>query len=137
MPTYKHKVGNLGGTYSVDADLDNVQLSVNKIPEISTKVTALPRIDFGDINTNIRVKEIPKIQLEADTQSKVDVSLDANTRSNVNVALTEIPDVRAHVPAHYNLGISLFGVEIVSFSLCGETQVITEKYTPKRMEICK
>ena len=139
MPTYKHKVGNLGGAYSVDADLDNVQVRIKEVPEVQYNLTHLPRIEFGDIKTNstltststvgvtaaLSVKELPKIVLEADTTS------------NVNIAIKEIPDVRAHLPAHYDLGISLFGVEIIRFSLCGESQFITEKYKPRSPEVCR
>lgn len=130
--TFKHKVGNLGGTFSssVDADLDNIH--VKELPRIefgdidtTIRVKELPRIDFGEFNTNIRVKELPKIEI------------DANTNSAVNVAITRIPDVRAHLPSHYNLGVSVFGVELFSFSLCGESQVITEEFVPRRMETCK
>ena len=126
MPTYKHKVGNLGGDYdvNVDADLDNMHLSIEKLPEFVSRVKELPRIELADINTNIRIKELPRIEIDATTNSKLDVSI------------KEIPDVRAHFPSHYNLGISLFGVEIVNFSLCGESQLITEKYRPRSMEIC-
>lgn len=127
MPTYKHKVANWGGAYdvAVDADLDNMHMSVEKLPEVISRVKELPRIEFGDINSNIRVKELPRIEI------------DANTTSTVNLAIKEIPDVRAHLPAHYNLGISIFGVEIVNFSLCGESQIITEKYQPRRVERCQ
>jgi len=121
MPTYTFKVGNSGGPYQVDADLDNMHMSVEKIPtltfgEIATRVNALPKIEFGEVTSNVHIKELPRL--------------------DVNVALTQIPDVRAHLPAHYKLGIALFGVEILSFSLCGESQVITEKYVPRRMEVC-
>lgn len=127
MPTYKHKVKNWDGDYGLDVDagLDNMNLSVNNLPEFVSRVKELPRIELGDINTNIRVKEIPRIEI------------DANTRSTLDLSIKEIPDVRAHLPAHYNLGISIFGVEVINFSLCGESQVITEKYVPRRMELCR
>ena len=117
MPTYKHKVSNWNGDYGVDVDagLENMHLSVDH----------LPRIELGDINSNIRVKEMPRIEI------------DANTTSTLDISIKEIPDVRAHLPAHYNLGISVFGVEVINFSLCGESQVITEKYVPRRMELCR
>ncbi len=125
MPTYKHKIGNMGGDYDVDAGLENMHLSVDKIPEILSRVKELPRIELADINTNISVQKLPRIEIDATTNSSLDISI------------KEIPDVRAHLPAHYNLGISLFGVEIVNFSLCGESQIITEKYRPRRMELCR
>lgn len=129
MPTYKHKVGNVGGEYGMDVDVDagleNMHLSVEKLPEFVATVKELPRIELGDINTNVHVKELPRIEIDATTNSSLDISI------------KEIPDVRAHLPAHYNLGISLFGVEIINFSLCGESQIITEKYRPRRMELCR
>ncbi len=129
MPTYKHKVGNLGGDYDMDLDVDagleNMHMSVEKLPEFIARVKELPRIELGDINTNVRVTELPRIEI------------DATTKSSLNISIKEIPDVRAHLPAHYNLGISLFGVEVINFSLCGESQIITEKYRPRRMELCR
>lgn len=130
MSTLKHKISSRGGTHSVDADLDNIR--IKELPRIefgdfdtSVRVKELPRIDFGDFNTNVSVKELPKIHV------------DAKTDSSVNVAITKIPDVRTHLPAHYNLGISVLGVELFNFSLCGESQIITEEFIPKRMEFCK
>lgn len=132
MSTLYHKISSRGGTHSVyvDADLDNIQ--IKHLPrvefgEINTtvRVKELAPINFGEINTNMSVKELPKIEV------------DANTNSAVNVAITKIPDVRTHLPSHYNLGFSIFGVELFNFSLCGESQVITEEYAPRRMEICK
>ena len=127
MPTIKYRVGNLGGDYGVDLDagLDNVNISVNNLPEFVSRVKELPRLEIGEINTNLRVKEIPRIEI------------DANTASTLDLSIKEIPDVRAHLPAYYNLGISIFGVEVINFSLCGESQVITEKYVPRRMELCR
>lgn len=119
----------MGGEYGMDVDVDagleNMHLSVEKLPEFVARVKELPRIELGDINTNVHVKELPRIEIDATTNSSLDISI------------KEIPDVRAHLPAHYNLGISLFGVEIINFSLCGESQIITEKYRPRRMELCR
>lgn len=129
LPTYRHKVGNLGGEYDMDLDVDagleNMHISVDNLPELVARVKELPRIELADINTNVRVKELPRIEIDATTNSSLDISI------------KEIPDVRAHLPAHYNLGISLFGVEVINFSLCGESQIITEKYRPRRMELCR
>ena len=127
MPTIKYRVGNLGGDYGVDLDagLDNVNISVNNLPEFVSRVKELPRLEIGEINTNLRVKEIPRIEI------------DANTASTLDLSIKEIPDVRAHLPAYSHPGISIFGVEVINFSLCGESQVITEKYVPRRMELCR
>ena len=78
------------------------------------KITGLPKIELADINVNARIKELPRIE----------------------IAIKEIPDTRVHVPANYNLGISVLGVCLMNLSLCGEAQIITEKYVPRRMELC-
>ncbi len=125
--TFIHKVQNRSGDFDIDADLDNIK--INHIAPLTGTATVnipdLPTITFDPINTNLNITNIPKITLEADT------------RSTVDVAIKEIPDTRAHIPSHYNLGITIFGVEVMNFSLCGESQVITEKYVPRRMEICR
>jgi hypothetical protein len=96
-----------GERFQVDAGLDDVQLG---------NLEGKPfQVDAG--LDDIRVKELPTIELR--------------------VALTEIPKVRAHVPLHYDLSISLFGFELLSFALCGESQVITEDYVPRRPEKCR
>jgi hypothetical protein len=111
IPTsYTIHVGS-DGTIQVDADLDNI------------RVKELPRIELGDIN--MRLKELPRIELSADT------------RSAINLAITEIPDIRAHLPAHFDFGMSILGIELWNLSICGEAQVITEKYVPRRVELCR
>ncbi len=127
IPTsYSHNVGlgnNQDPVFDVEAD---VKLH-NQAGE-SFKVDAgLDKIQVGNLEgkpfgvdaglDDIRVKELPTIELR--------------------IALTEFPKVRAHVPQHYDLGISLFGFEVLSFSLCGESQIITEEYVPRRPEKCK
>lgn len=125
--TFNHKTKNWDGPFSlsVDADLDNMSMRVKELPPVSVGVSSLPTLRFDPINSNVNITHIPKVILEADTTSTLDV------------AIKEIPDTRAHVPSHYSLGVSIFGVEILNFSLCGESQVITEKYVPRRMEICR
>jgi hypothetical protein len=102
------RVGNTAGQpFQVNAGLDDVQ--VGNLEGKPFQVAA--GLD------DIRVKELPTVELK--------------------VALTEIPKVRAHVPQHYDLCVSLFGLEIWRFSFCGESQVITEPYAPRRPEACK
>ncbi|MGH2627802.1 MAG: hypothetical protein ACRDHY_14265 [Anaerolineales bacterium] len=58
------------------------------------------------------------------------------TDYSVTVRLAEIPSVRGHIPASYQVGLSVFGVEVLSVRLCGETQVITEPFEPNPCERC-
>jgi hypothetical protein len=108
------------GTIQVDADLDNI------------RVKELPRLELGDIN--VRWKELPVVNLAVKELPRIELT--ADTTSTVNLAIKEIPDVRAHLPAHFDFGVSVLGFELLTFSICGEAQVITEKYVPRRMELC-
>jgi hypothetical protein len=86
---------------------------------------------------HIDVTHLPKIQIGLDKIElglpKIEIGLDPLTLS---VAITEIPRVRAHLPAHFTLGMSVLGVELLCFKLCGEAQLITEPYVPNRAEVC-
>lgn len=83
---------------------------------------------------HLNVDRLPKIQLgvdEIEIHSRLD-PLDLTT----HVSIERIPDIRAHIPADYSVGFSLFGVELLRIRLCGEGQVITEPYRPNPCEIC-
>jgi hypothetical protein len=126
--TYTHtlRFGSTGETIRVDADLDNIH--VKELPKIfldaetrsdvKVSVEKMPRIEFA-------VKELPRVEFSV------------KELPTVNFALKEIPSVRAHVPSHYDYGLCVFGLEVLRFSLCGETQVITEKYIPRAAEECR
>lgn len=111
--------GTTGNTIQVDSDLDNIH--VKEFPTMVLRVTELPAMT---VNSNVAVKELPTMRLEANT--------------NLNVAIKEIPDTRVHLPAHYQVAFSFFGIEIWKLALCGESQVINEKYAPRMAEmVCR
>lgn len=121
--TFTVRHGSTGGTILIDADLDNIR--VKELPRLevaatvgtTVAVTQMPRLEFA-------VKELPRIEFGLKELPQIDI------------ALKEIPSIRAHVPSHYALGVSIFGFEVLRWSLCGESQVITEKYVPRRAERC-
>lgn len=84
-----------------------------------------PDVDLADIH----IKEIPKIALQSNSK------LDASTVSVIRI--TEIPDIRAHMPVNMNFGFKILGFEVMSLSVCGESQLITEKYVPNARERCE
>ena len=127
IPTeYTTHIDSNGTAFVVDANLDDIRITqfpTINLGEISTRVKEFPRLTVDSnvavtqlppINTNVAIKELPEIK----------------------VALTSIPDTRVHLPANFNLGLSVLGICLVNVSLCGEAQIITEKYVPRRMEIC-
>lgn len=86
-------------------------------------VEKLPKIQIGTDPLSLSVEKLPKIQ----------VGMDPLT---LNVAVKEIPSVRTHIPADYSLGVSILGLDLLCFRLCGEAQVITEPYKPNPCERC-
>ena len=77
---------------------------------------------------DISIKELPKIQLGLDPVTINPLSM--------SVAITEIPEIRAHLPADFTVGLSLFGFELAAIRLCGEAQAIVEDYEPNPCEHC-
>jgi hypothetical protein len=72
---------------------------------------------LGDPNKPITlsVKDLPQIQLSADVGMK---------------------PTRIHNPLHFTFCISVFGLEIVTFAVCGEAMTIVEPYTQHKTEVC-
>ena len=72
---------------------------------------------------HINVDSLPKIQLGVDPVE-------------LKMSVEKIPDVRAHLPADFRVGLSLLGMELMCVRLCGEAQMITEPYHPNPCERC-
>jgi len=85
---------------------------------------------------HINVDTLPKIQLGVDpvTLNPVEATL---TLKPVDVALRieRLPDVRAHLPADFTVGLAVLGLELLSVRMCGEAQLITEPYVPGPCEV--
>lgn len=93
---------------------DTFHIFLEKLPTISLSVEKLPAI-------HLSIDNIPKIQLGVDP---------------VEIRLTEFPSIRGHLPADFNVGLSVMGMELMNVRLCGEAQIITEPYRPNPCEVC-
>lgn len=84
---------------------------------------------------HINIEKLPKILLGVDpvTINPVTLHLDP---INLNMAIKELPNIRAHLPADFTVGLSLLGIELLAVRLCGEAQLITEPYVPNPCEDC-
>src|SRR5438128_2196309 len=84
---------------------------------------------------HINIDTLPKIQFGVDplTINPVVLRLDP---IDLNMRIKEFPNIRAHLPADFTVGLSLFGLELLALRLCGEAQVITEPYRPNPCERC-
>ncbi len=130
MATYNHKIKthNLPTSYAHDVGMSNVRVKEIPVLDSNIRIKEIPKMEINSEATlnsdnTIRIKEIPEIH--------------TNSKTDSVIRIKEIPDVRTHLPAHYNIGIKILGFEIASFSLCGESQVITEKYKPNTYERCE
>jgi hypothetical protein len=87
----------------------------------------------------ISVQSLPTVRLGIDpAENKVQLGLDPLTINPVelHMSIDRIPDIRAHLPADFHVGLSLLGMELMCVRLCGEAQVITEPYVPNPCEHC-
>src|SRR5689334_7090690 len=113
-------VGPFGGPFEVE---------VTNLPTITLSGT----FDLG--LDDIHVKEIDKIKVGIDPiTATVNAGLD-------NIRIKELPTirlalepVRCHVPVDFSVCFNLFGHELGSIRLCGESQFIAEPYVPNPCE---
>ena len=92
-----------------------------------------------DLVSPVELAGIPSsYQLDITNLPKIQIGLDPITINPLTLSLkiTEIPSIRAHVPANFVAGFSLFGFQLAAIHLCGEAQVITEPYVPNLCEPC-
>jgi hypothetical protein len=106
-------VGGIPSNYTVEMSLDLVS---------PVDLTGIPS------SYQLDITNLPKIQIGLDPITINPLSL--------NLQITQIPSIRAHVPANFVAGFSLFGFQLASIQLCGEAQVITEPYVPNLCEPC-
>lgn len=121
---------NVNVTNTVDVDVDElppVTASVSSLPPVSASVTSLPDLRITDVGPvgPVTLAGIPD-----------HYTVDIRTLPDLNLRIKEIPNIRAHIPANFRLGLSVLGVELAALNLCGEAQVITEPFVPNPCEKC-
>lgn len=105
----------------------NANLVTPGVLATSVALTASPMtVTLAGIPNDITIgiDEIPEIKLGITQLPPVEIKL------------TELPAIRAHLPANFNVGFSLLGVELMNIRLCGEAQMITEPYRENPCEGC-
>ena len=148
-------------TVDIDAGLDDVNVDVNVtapidvgLKDVNVDIQTLPVIRLGNGTSDagakplaaavaVEITKIPKVQVGLDHiqlgLDPIEVKpLQVNLGPiELNLAIKEIPSVRVHLPAHFGLGLSLFGHEVLSARVAGEAQVITKPYEPNACEHCE
>jgi hypothetical protein len=89
----------------------------------------------------VSVSGIPDtFHLDIDQLPKLQIGLDPVTLEmrpvELSLRLKEVPSTRTHLPADFNVGLSVFGFPLMCVRLCGEAQMITEPYEPNPCEHC-
>ncbi len=109
------------------ADLPTVDVDVLDLPTVDVDVNSLPDLKISEVGA------VGPVTL-AGIPSSYTVAI--SSLPDLNLRIKEIPSIRAHVPANFRLGFSVFGVELAALHLCGEAQIITEPYLPNPCERC-
>lgn len=84
----------------------------------------------------IDVGRLPKIQIGVDpvTLNPVRAAITL-APVDLTVRVDRLPDVRAHLPADFELGFCVLGMNVMAIRLRGEAQMITEPYVPGPCEV--
>src|SRR5256885_10422072 len=112
-------------TFTIDHVGHVGPVSVDGIPStFDINIDKLPKISLGVDPVHVSLDALPKIALGVDP---VDVS----------IRLKELPSIRTHLPADFQVGLTVMGWELLCVRLCGEAQMVTEPYRPNACEICE
>jgi hypothetical protein len=110
-----------------------------------------------DLLSDIHIKEMPTIKLEttikepipvikteSKMEAKTDNKIDAKTDSVISIK--ELPRIdlqfglrpqRYHMPVNLRFGMSIMGMQLLSFDICGETMFVSEDYKAHKSEECE
>jgi hypothetical protein len=118
-------------TYNVHVK-SMVPVNVNPL---DADVTSLPPVDVASL-PDLTITEIGAVGPVTLAGIPDRYTVAVSELPDLNLRIKEIPNIRAHVPADFRLGVSVLGVELAALHLCGEAQVITEPYVPNPCERC-
>ena len=117
-------------------------------PDIPTEYTIhIENVD-NDLLSNIRIMEVQPVTLQGGataikTESKMEGGANP-IKTDSSISIMKLPQIdlqlgmrptRVHMPVGLKFCVSLLGMPLVSFDVCGESMVIVEGYTPHRTEL--
>jgi hypothetical protein len=122
--------------YNVNV-LNTVHVDVDDLPtvDVSADVTGLPPVDVNSL-PDLKITSVGPVGPVTLAGIPSSYTVGISNLPDVNVRIREIPSIRAHIPANFRLGFSVFGVELAALHLCGEAQIITEPFVPNPCERC-
>src|SRR4026209_1083474 len=124
-------------------------------PDIPTEYTIhIENVD-NDLLSNIRIMEVQPVTLQGGataikTESRMEggtnpIKTERKVETDSSISIMKLPQIdlqlgmrptRVHMPVGLKFCVSLLGMPLVSFDVCGESMVIVEDYTPHRTELC-
>ena len=124
-------------------------------PDIPTEYTIhIENVD-NDLLSNIRIMEVQPVTLQGGataikTESRMEggtnpIKTESKVETDSSISIMKLPQIdlqlgmrptRVHMPVGLKFCVSLLGLPLVSFDVCGESMVIVEDYTPHRTELC-
>jgi hypothetical protein len=131
-------------------------------PDIPTEYTIHVENVDNDLLSNIRIMEVQPVTLQGGaTAIKTESKMEGGTnpikteskieggtnpiKTDSSISIMKLPQIdlqlgmrptRVHMPIGLKFCVSLLGLPLVSFDVCGESMVIVEDYTPHRTELC-
>lgn len=124
-------------------------------PDIPTEYTIhIENVD-NDLLSNIRIMEVQPVTLQGGataikTESRMEggtnpIKTESKVETDSSISIMKLPQIdlqlgmrptRVHMPVGLKFCVSLLGMPLVSFDVCGESMVIVEDYAPHRTELC-
>lgn len=102
----------------------------------------------GGLDTSMAITEIPQINTNSSFAGNVssESSFAITQLPEIQFGVTELPQiniqlgikpVRIHFPFTMKFAVCGLGMELLSFSTCGESMVVVEDYHPHAREQCR
>jgi len=115
------------------------QLTGVKSKPLASYITGNPSEPIGSQITGDRQKPVA-VQLTGDPGQPVAstvelLNIPRLTLSDIKDIMT--PQIRMHIPNYQQMSFKLLGVELFTWCMSGESEVITQPYVPNRFEECK
>ena len=113
------------------------QVNIHGLPTVDVDVVHLPtaHVDVDSL-ADLRITDVGSVGPVHLAGIPDSYTVSISSLPDLSLRIREIPSIRAHIPANFRLGFSLFGVELASLNLCGEAQIITEPFVPNPCERC-
>jgi hypothetical protein len=138
---FRHKIDS-GSKIDVDSNIDGA-LDSNISGALNAIHSGSLHTDIGghlDLKTDNDIKSDNVLTLKGDSKAPVFTDSKIEILNLPRFTLQDIKDMmkqRVRIPNYSNSCFKVMGVEVFSFCMSGESQIITEPYIPNAAERCE